>query len=133
MLGFSTPFTGADRAGLHRDPLVHRHHRGRQQRLGPVVASTARQYLFRGGLWGGSALCSNPQGTDNYSRFDLAYPQLAPVPRTASNAPFADFTDLWWGGPSESGWGLNLIQHPSNQIFGVWYTYERGRHAPCGS
>ena len=41
----------------------------------------------------------------------------------AVSAPFADFTDLWWN-PNESGWGLNLIQHPSNQIFGVWYTYD---------
>ena len=33
------------------------------------------------------------------------------------------YTGLWWN-PSESGWGLNLTQHASNVIFGVWYTYE---------
>ena len=38
--------------------------------------------------------------------------------------PAADFTDLWWGGQSETGWGLNLAQHPSHIIFGTWYTYE---------
>jgi cytochrome c553 len=38
--------------------------------------------------------------------------------------PAFDFTDLWWAGESESGWGLNLIQHPSNNIFGVMYTYD---------
>jgi hypothetical protein len=37
--------------------------------------------------------------------------------------PTADYTDLWWN-EAESGWGLNLIQHPSNIIFGVMYTYE---------
>ena len=30
---------------------------------------------------------------------------------------------MWWN-PNESGWGLNLIQHPSRVLFGVWYTYE---------
>lgn len=37
--------------------------------------------------------------------------------------PVNDYTDLWWN-EAESGWGLNLIQHPSNVIFGVMYTYE---------
>lgn len=37
--------------------------------------------------------------------------------------PAFDYTDLWWN-PAESGWGLNLIQHPSSVIFGVMYTYE---------
>lgn len=36
--------------------------------------------------------------------------------------PLFDYTDLWWN-PSESGWGFNIIQHPSNQIFAVIYTY----------
>jgi cytochrome c553 len=36
--------------------------------------------------------------------------------------PF-DYTDLWWN-PSESGWGFNIIQHASNNIFGVIYTYD---------
>src|SRR6185295_19593915 len=80
------------------------------------------QYFFRGGLWGGGASCQSPNLTDNYSRFDLAYPVLRQFLETSST-PFADFTDLWWN-PNESGWGLNLIQHPTNQIFGVWYTYD---------
>ena len=36
--------------------------------------------------------------------------------------PLFDYTDLWWN-PIESGWGFNIIQHPSNVIFGVIYTY----------
>lgn len=43
--------------------------------------------------------------------------------------PAFDYTDLWWGGPSESGWGLNLIQHASHVIFGVMYTYEAPNRA----
>lgn len=42
--------------------------------------------------------------------------------------PAFDYTDLWWN-PAESGWGLNLIQHPSNKVFGVMYTYEAPNRA----
>jgi hypothetical protein len=39
--------------------------------------------------------------------------------------PTQDYTDLWWGGDGQSGWGFNIMQHaPSNQIFGVMYTYD---------
>lgn len=78
-------------------------------------------YFFRGGLFGGTAECALPQETDFYSRFDRAYPLLTRF--LSMPAPAADFTDLWWN-PNESGWGLNLVQHPSRVIFGVWYTYE---------
>jgi hypothetical protein len=38
--------------------------------------------------------------------------------------PQFDYSDLWWN-PTESGWGFNLVQHtPSNNIFGVIYTYD---------
>jgi lysyl endopeptidase len=83
--------------------------------------ASGSQWLFRGGLWGGSALCSNPEGTDLYSRFDLVYPAVSRY-IGASGGGGTDYTDLWWN-PGESGWGLNLIQHPSRMIFGVWYTY----------
>lgn len=79
------------------------------------------EYLFRGGLQGGSAFCSNLSGTDYFSRFDLAYPALAQY--LSTTAPFANFTDLWYNA-SESGWGLSLVQHASNTLFGVWYTYD---------
>jgi hypothetical protein len=89
---------------------------------GGLWSASGGQYLLRGGLWGGTALCTNRSGTDNFSRFDQIYPQLAtylgPV-----NAPAYDYSDLWWN-PNESGWGINLVQHPSRIIFAVWYTYE---------
>jgi lysyl endopeptidase len=86
-----------------------------------VFTASNGQYYLRGGLWGGSALCTNPTGTDNYSRFDQVYPALAPY-LSATAGPSTDYTDLWWNA-NESGWGLNLIQHASRNIFGVWYTY----------
>jgi hypothetical protein len=94
------------------------------------------QYLLRGALWGGSASCNSPDGTDFYSRFDATYAQLsaylAPAPTSST-----DYTDMWWN-PNESGWGLNLVQHPSRIIFAVWYTYgadgkRTWYHMPTGS
>lgn len=82
---------------------------------------TGSQYLFRGGLWGGDALCTNMGGTDNFSRFDQVYASIAAYLGTAGGGAI-DYTDLWWN-PAESGWGLNLTQHASGIIFGVWYTY----------
>jgi hypothetical protein len=32
-------------------------------------------------------------------------------------------SDLWWGGTSQNGWGVTLLQQ-ANTIFGVWYTYD---------
>jgi len=94
------------------------------------LASTpsGTQYLHRGGLWGGMALCTNLTGTDNFSRFDLVYPNIAQYLGTSGPAPgpspTENYTDLWWAGPSEDGWGLNLVQHASHIVFGVWYTYD---------
>lgn len=41
----------------------------------------------------------------------------------AQAVPAHDYSDLWWNA-AESGWGLNLIQHASNVVFGVMYTYD---------
>ena len=31
-------------------------------------------------------------------------------------------SDMWWGGPSQSGWGINVVQQ-YRKVFSVWYTY----------
>ena len=87
-----------------------------------IWTSSGGQYYFRGGLWGGTAACSTTQGTDYYSRFDQAYPAISQY-LGSFIAPAFDYTDMWWN-PNENGWGLNLTQHPTRVIFGVWYTYE---------
>jgi hypothetical protein len=46
-----------------------------------------------------------------------------PPPPGGPAAPAFDYTDLWYGGETESGWGLNIIQHASSNIFAVMYTY----------
>jgi lysyl endopeptidase len=88
-----------------------------------VWSNSNGAFTFRGGLYGGTALCSNPGGTDFFSRFDQVYGSLSQyLAPPAIAAPFTDFTDLWWN-PNESGWGLSLIQHPNRMMFAVWYTY----------
>ena len=37
--------------------------------------------------------------------------------------PAFDYSDLWFN-PAESGWGLNIVQHASGNIFAVIYTYD---------
>ena len=36
--------------------------------------------------------------------------------------PIVDYTDHWWN-PQESGWGLSIMQHPSDRLFAVWFVY----------
>jgi hypothetical protein len=79
------------------------------------------QYVLRGGLYGGGAFCETPTESDWYSQFDKVYAALSPY-LGAAPANGTDYTDLWWL-PAESGWGLNIIQHASRNIFAVWYTY----------
>ena len=50
-------------------------------------------------------------------------PPPPPPPPPAPAVPDWDVTDLWWN-PAEPGWGLNLIQHATHQVFGVMYTYD---------
>jgi chitinase len=38
-------------------------------------------------------------------------------------APIANYTDLWWGGIAQNGWGVVLTQQYHN-IFAAWYTYD---------
>ena len=103
---------------------------------GGIWTYDGTQYVLRGALWGGSASCSNPGGVDYYSRFDSTYSQLAAYLAPAPAAS-TDYTDLWWN-PNESGWGLNLVQHPSRMIFAIWFTYgadgkRTWYHVPTGS
>ena len=46
------------------------------------------------------------------------------LPASATTTLGTDFTDLWWGGGSENGWGLNVI-HQNNIIFATLYVYNQ--------
>jgi hypothetical protein len=45
------------------------------------------------------------------------------LPAAAQAVPATDYTDMWWNA-SESGWGVSFVQHPSDQVYAVWYTYD---------
>lgn len=47
-------------------------------------------------------------------------PEVAVFP--PPTRPLTDYTGMWWT-PSESGWGLSLVQSPTHVIFGTWYVY----------
>jgi hypothetical protein len=55
----------------------------------------------------------------------------------ANGDPEASYQGMWWGGPSQSGWGVSLVQH-ADRFFGAlfgydangqptWYVMPRGR------
>jgi hypothetical protein len=123
VLGFTTPSAPPASGGVNKYIQV-RWSSGTTEpgsSGGGIFTRSGSQYVLRGGLWGGGASCTTPTAPDIFSRFDQAYPALAAY-LSPANAPAANFTDLWWN-PNESGWGLNLVQHSSHLIFGVWYTY----------
>lgn len=91
----------------------------------------AGSYFLRGGLLGGPSTCAtandvnNPQNQDYYSRFDQAFGNLrAFLAPSASNGPF-NYSDMWWAGTGENGWGMSIQQHsPSNIQFNALYIYD---------
>jgi len=38
-------------------------------------------------------------------------------------SPAVNYTDIWWAGASESGWGIQITQH-NDEIVATWYTYD---------
>ena len=86
-----------------------------------LFSSDGTQYQLRGALYGGDAACTAITASDWYSRFDQVYPALQPYLNPAI-VPAANYSDLWWNA-NESGWGLNIVQHTSNLLIAVWFTY----------
>jgi hypothetical protein len=41
---------------------------------------------------------------------------------TEGSVPTNNVNDMWWI-PSESGWGMSIIQHANGKLFSVWFTY----------
>ena len=76
--------------------------------LGRLPAGT--YFLVVNGLLGDRATTQFTVGT-------------APVPGQFERAPAVNYTDLWWN-PEESGWGLSIVQGPTNLIFATWFVYD---------
>lgn len=94
-----------------------------------LLTQSGGNYFLRGGLFGGPAGCSTtnlPASSGNYdyfSRFDLIFPSIQQY--LFKGATATNYTDIWWAGPAESGWGIQINQHQSGNIFAVWYTYDQ--------
>ena len=44
-------------------------------------------------------------------------------PAFAQSTPAANYTDMWYNA-EQSGWGVSFVQHGTNQVYAVWYTYD---------
>ena len=62
-----------------------------------------------------------PGNSDGYCLEDsfISFSQV----RWGNLQPTFNYTDMWFTS-TESGWGISLVQHPSNQIFAAWFTYD---------
>jgi hypothetical protein len=108
------PSGGPDRAGGN-PALIQNAINGRVPAMGFLRGILGNQDIADIAAW-----LLNPAGDPP--------PPPPPPPPAQPAVPAFDFTDLWWN-PAESGWGLNLIQHPTHVIFGVMYTYDVNRRA----
>ncbi len=59
------------------------------------------------------------------------------VSPAASNRPNFNVTGLWWT-PSESGWGVNIVQNAAGALFATWFVYSPDGaaawyHMPAGA
>jgi lysyl endopeptidase len=101
---------------------------------GILTTAASGEFVLRGGLLGGSASCANASNTpgsggnsDDFSRFDLAFPNfrnfLAPA---ATNPPPSntDFTGAW-SNPAQDGWGLVVIRGASGGYAMYVYHYDQ--------
>ena len=96
-------------------------------------------YELRGGLFGGTASCSNTGSVststnrDYYSRLDKAYADIDQwlAPPAAAVGPTRDYTGAWYV-PGEAGWGLTAFQFDNeNQVLFVLFFLYDGNGAPA--
>jgi hypothetical protein len=47
--------------------------------------------------------------------------------QSGSSPSGIDYSDIWWGGQAENGWGISIVQQGA-VLSGIWYTYnQQGR------
>ncbi len=95
---------------------------------GGLFTASGGQYVLRGSLSTGNIFqCTSKLpdgyyvGNDWFTRFDVAFTSIRAWLQATTLAEF-DVSDLWWN-PLEDGRGINMTQHPSGQVFAIWYTY----------
>jgi lysyl endopeptidase len=99
---------------------------------GLLALGSNGELQLRGGLLGGTAGCANTgnvgtaANTDDFSRFDLAFPNLqAYLAPTPSGPPAGtDFTGIY-NNPDQSGWGLAVLRGASGTYAVNLYHYDQ--------
>jgi hypothetical protein len=78
----------------------------------------------------GVATCSVTSATAGAHHYVASFahvaeggPAQAALDATATASVATDYTDLWWGGAAQNGWGVAITQHGGMQ-FNVLYTYD---------
>jgi hypothetical protein len=76
-----------------------------------------------------------PAGTYTVQLYFGSVPVSAPftvgprMPQDPANGggggtvPAVDYSGMWWN-QRESGWGLSILQGPTNQLFAAWFVYD---------
>jgi hypothetical protein len=62
-----------------------------------------------------NGISAQPVGTTSFT-------VSAKTGNAGTPGPYANFSDLWWNA-QQSGWGLNVVQHPSGNLFLTWFAY----------
>lgn len=100
-----------------------------------LLTAGSNGFLLRGGLLGGSSVCTSvgtesPENSDDFSRFDLAFPSLQPFLQPTGTDPGqpppVDNTDYSgaWSNPDQNGWGIVVVRGASN--YGIYiYHYDQ--------
>lgn len=78
-------------------------------------ATVSASYLQRGGK--SEVLVYNPLFSNCY-----AFSQSLALDSTPATAP-RDYSDMWWAGAAENGWGVSITQHGNTQFI-VLYIYD---------
>jgi hypothetical protein len=61
----------------------------------------------------------NVGGQKSISRLDF---------RTGEQPTATNYTDVWWGGAAQNGWGVGIVQEGA-QMAGAWYTFNQSNSA----
>ena len=90
-----------------------------------VVPGTASASVFppaaNSGQAGNVTFTVTPDG--RIGDYEVEFEYRGKVQRLPVKAPANPWQDMWWGGSTENGWGVSVIQH-KDVLFSVIYAYD---------
>jgi len=99
------------------------------QVLVPNSVVTLTAVAGAGDSFGGwSGACNGSLGNSCVVTVDTSKVVYAAFSAPLGSKPL-DYSDMWWAGDAENGWGMSISQHtPSNIQFNAFYVYEANRN-----